>query len=272
MFKSASAQWELILTKPLKAQIKFLTKVCKVNKRDHLEIRGFFFDKLSFSLVRKIFGLVDDVIETEAIDYSFQDLIYDRLLYVSEIAHLYPDDVKGDENIIFGEGYHVYSASYDDLDRINNFVNSHDDIQSICDLGSGTGRAVLYMALMMDKEVEFLGLELVDNRVVFTNSIVERFDLKNIRFKTQDFLDHPESFEGFDAYYLFDPVGTDDVALMVSHFEDMILGGAKFYILFISGWDDLLHEALKKLDSLEVIDSFSSSKQEDRFVTFFKVI
>jgi len=50
-FKSPQAQWQNILSKPLKQQTKFLNKVCKVNRRDALVIREAFFDNLSFDLV-----------------------------------------------------------------------------------------------------------------------------------------------------------------------------------------------------------------------------
>jgi len=130
MFKSPRAQWEIILTKPLKKQSKFLNKICYVNRRDNLILRGAFFENLSFSLVRKIFKMVKDIVEVEEIDFSLRELIFDRLLWVSEIAHLYPIDRNAEENIIAGEGYHVYSACYYDLDLINTFLNSKDDINS----------------------------------------------------------------------------------------------------------------------------------------------
>ncbi|MBT4790143.1 MAG: methyltransferase domain-containing protein [Halobacteriovoraceae bacterium] len=272
MFKSPRTQWENILTKPLVKQTKFLNKVCSVNRKDNLVIRQAFFENLSFALVKQIFKLVKNVIKADGIDFSFQDLILDRLLWVSEISHLYPEDREVEENIIFGEGYHVYTACYYDLDLIIEFINSHDDINSVCDLGSGTGRALLYMALEVDRELEYVGLELVNERVEFTNSIAKYFDLKNLFFKTCNFLERPNDFLGFDGYYLYDPVGTDDVSLLVSYFEKMISDGAKFYILFISGWDDLMLDALDKLETLEKIDSIKSRKQQDRYVNFYKVI
>ena len=272
MFDSPVTQWEKILAKPLKQQTKFLNKICKVNRRDALVIREAFFNNLSFPLVQKIFQLVENVVEADGIDFSFQEIIYDRLLGVIDIEHLYPEDKNVEENIIFGEGYHVYTACYYDLDLIIEFINSKDDIKSLCDLGSGSGRALFYMALEANCEREYVGLELVSNRVEFTNSIVQNFDLKNIFFKTSNFLKTPEDFLGFDAYYLYDPVGTDDVPLLISYFEKMINDGATFYILFISGWDDIMLDALNNLECLEKISSISSRKQEDRYVNFYKVI
>lgn len=272
MFKTPSAQWEKILTKPLEKQIKFLNKVCSVSRNDSLMIRGAFFNNLSFDLVKKVFKLVRNVVKNDGIDSSFEDLILDRLLWVSEIAHLYPEDRSVAENIIFGEGYHVYSAAYDDLDLINKFLNSRDDIESLCDLGSGTGRALLYIALEADRKIDYLGLELVSNRVEFTNSIASHFQLGHLNFKTSNFLETPQDFQGYDAYYLYDPVGTDDVSLLISYFAKMIQDGAKFYIIFISGWDDLMHNALNDLTGLKMISTHKSLKQKDRVVNFYKVI
>lgn len=272
MFKTPVAQWEKILTKPLKNQIKFLQKVCKVNRRDELVIREAFFDNLSFDLVKRIFILVEDVVQADGIDYSFQDIIQDRLLRVTGIAHLYPEDKEAEDNIIEGEGYHVYSAGYHDLDLLVVFLDSHKDIKSICDLGSGSGRALLYLALMTSGERKYKGLELVDERVDFTNSIANYFSLKNVSFLASDFLDTPEDFIGYDGYYLYDPVGTDDVDLLTSYFEKMIKDGAKFYILFISGWDELMVNALNNLEKLELISTVKSHKQEGRVVNFYKVI
>jgi SAM-dependent methyltransferase len=205
-------------------------------------------------------------------DFSFRDLIYDRLLGVSEIAHLYPVDKESEENIIEGEEYHIYSACYDDLDLVIDFVNERSDINSVCDLGSGPGRSLLYLALKMNRELEYVGLEIINNRVEFTNAIAQDFGLKNLFFQTSNFLESPDDFLGFDAYYLFDPVGTDDVPLLISYFEKMIADGAKFYIMFISGWDELMLDALDNLASLEKINSVDSRKQLDRYVTFYKVI
>jgi hypothetical protein len=272
MFKTPVAQWEVILTKPLKSQISFLKKVCKVNRKDELVIREAFFNNLSYPLVKKIFKLVADVIETDAIDPSFQEVIYDRLLRVIGIARLYPVDRDAEDNIIEGENYEVYSACYHDLEHIVDFINHQTDINSICDLGSGSGRALLYMALQVNRKIEYMGLELVDNRVEFTNSISKYFNLQNLSFKTSDFLETPEDFHGFGAYYLYDPVGTEDVPVLVSYFVQMIASGASFYILFLSGWDDLMLNALDNLDSLEKIESRKSHKQQDRYLNFYKVI
>ena len=272
MFKSPAKQWEIVLTKPFQKQCVFLNKVCKVNKNDRLIIREAFFENLSFDLVKKIFKLVDDVVDAEKIDYSFKELIQDRLLWITKIAHLYIRDVEAEENIISGEEYNVYSACYYDLDIVSDFINSREDIHSLCDMGSGSGRALLYIILKATEHLECVGLELVNNRVEFTNSIAKHFGLKNLFFKTSDFLENPQDFSGFDAYYLYDPVGTDDVSLLISHFEKMIADGEKFYILFISGWDDLLLNALDKLETLERIESNKSRKQIDRYVNFYKVI
>lgn len=272
MFKTPKKQWEVILTKPLEKQSRFLNKVCKVNRRDALIIREAFFDNLSFELTRKIFKLVLDVVDSGAMDYSFQDIIFDRLLGVSAIAHLYPEDHDREENIIFGEGYHVYTASYHDLDILIDFINSHEDIKSVCDLGSGSGRAIFYMALKAQRDLEFVGLELVSERVDFTNAIVKNFALGNVMFKTSNFLENPKSFLGFDAYYLYDPVGTDDVDLLVSYFAKMISNGDKFYILFVSGWDEIMLNELNNLKGLKLLSSTNSHKQEDRYINFYKVI
>lgn len=272
MFKSPARQWEIILTKPLEKQAAFLNKVCKVNKKDRLVIREAFFENLSFDLIKPIFKMVLDVVEADKIDHSFLELIQDRLLWITKVAHLYPRDIDAEENIIEGEEYNVYSACYYDLDLVIDFINSHDDIKTLCDLGSGSGRALLYIILMSNRSLECVGLELIDNRVEFTNSLARHFKLPNLFFKTSDFLDNPEDFLGFDAYYLYDPVGTDDVPLLISHFEKMITDGAKFYILFISGWDDLMLNALGELENLELIDSISSRKQLDRYVNFYKVV
>lgn len=271
MFQSPRAQWEKILAKPLKNQSKFLNKICKVNRKDRLLIRGAFFEELSFPLVRQIFKLVRNVVDADQMDPGFQEVIFDRLIGVSEISHLYPKDHDAEDNIIFGEEYHVYSACYHDLDIVVEFINAHDDIKSLCDLGSGAGRAIFFITLEVNHDLECVGLELVEERVDFSNAIVQKFNLKNLFFKTSDFLDTPDDFHGFDAYYLFDPVGTDEVPLLISHFEKMIKDGAKFYILFISGWDNIMLDALNELSGLELIDSKISRKQEDRFVNFYKV-
>lgn len=270
-FKSPKTQWENILTKPLKKQSDFLCKVCKVNKNDNLVIREAFFNDLSFSLTKQIFRLVKNVVATDRIDISFQDIILDRLLGVSDVAHLYPEDREAENNIITGEGYHVYTASYRDLDLIIDFIKSRDDIKNLCDLGSGSGRALFYMALELSQKIQFMGLELIDERIQFTQNIANVFKLDNMKFKTSNFLETPEDFSGFDSYYLYDSVGTEDVPLLVSYFENMIQEGAKFYILFISGWDDIMLNELDSLEGLSKIDSNKSFKQEDRFVNFYKV-
>jgi len=265
-------QWENILNKPLQNQTKFLNEICSVNSKDNLVINEDYFENLSFELVKRIFDLVRKIVDSDGIDYSFQEIIFDRLLWVSEIAILYPVDKSSEDNIISGEEYYIYSTCYEDLDSIIEFINSQDSINSICDLGSGPGRALFYMALEMNRVLEYVGLELVPDRVEFTNAIVDIFNLKNVKFQTCDFLENPDKFLGFDAYYLFDPVGTDEVDLLISHFKKMIDDGAKFYIIFISGWDDLMLNELNNLKSLEKISGFDSAKQLDRYVNFYKVI
>jgi SAM-dependent methyltransferase len=191
---------------------------------------------------------------------------------IENIPEIYIEDKEAETNIIHGEGYHVYTANYHDLDLLVDFVNSHADIKSVCDLGSGSGRALFYLALEINRELEYVGLELVDDRVKFTNSIAQKFKLNNMLFKTSDFLETPEEFLGFGCYYLYDPVGTDDVDLLLSYFEKMIKDGAKFYIMFISGWDELMLDGLNNLEGLEIISTVSSHKQPDRYVNFYKVI
>ena len=44
-----------------------------------------------------------------------------------------------------------------------------------------------------------------------------------------------------------------------------------FYIIFISGWDDLMLNALDGLENLEKLETNKSRKQIDRFVNFYKV-
>ena len=270
MFLSPVSQWEKIFTKPFNKQVKFIQKVCKVNRRNELVLREAFFNNLSFSMVRQICKLVKLMVSEDILDYSDQEIIFDRLLRVIGISKLYVVEPDAEDNIISGEGYHVYSASYLDLDLVTEFINTHSDINSICDLGSGSGRALLYMALQSNHKVEFVGLELVEDRVDFTNDIAKYFNLKNIMFKTSDFLETPEDFEGFGAYYLYDPVGTDEVDLLISYFKQMIKAGHKFYIMFITGWDDLFLNALNEIDDLEKLDTYKSFKQEGRSVSFYK--
>lgn len=271
MFKSPVAQWEAIFNKSLDKQYKFLNKVCKVNRRDALVIREAFFNKLSFALVQNIFDLVERAIENDKFDGSFREIVFDRLLGISNIAHLYPENRKAADNLIHGEQYHIYSACYNDLDIVNDFIDSHQDITTICDLGSGSGRSLFYMALKAQRRLDFLGLELVKERIDFTNNIANGFCLDNLRFKQSNFLESPKDFDGFSAYYLFDPVGTNDVPLLISYFEKLISDGAKFYMLFISGWDDIMLNALNKVSKLELLSSSPSSKQDDRYVNFYKV-
>ncbi|EQC52199.1 methyltransferase domain-containing protein, partial [Bacteriovorax sp. DB6_IX] len=269
---SSSQKWESILSKSLEEKTKFLNKICHINKRDALVLEERLFDGLSFSLVKEIFVLVEEVISANGFDPSFKPLIFDRLLQIIDIEELYPEEYDdSDSNIIHGEGYHVYSASYEDLKRLTTFISDHPEIHSLCDLGSGSGRALFYMALMSSPKIKFHGLELVKERVDFTNNIVNHFAIPNLSFQTSNFLDTPEDLEGYDAYYLFDPVGTDDVPRLIASFEKMIKEGKKFYMLFISGWDDLMLNALDSLDGLEKLDSFDSQKQDDRFVNFYKV-
>jgi len=271
-FLSPKSQWEKVLSQPLAKQVKFLNKVCKINKRDALEIREVFFEKLDYPLVRKIVKLVNDVVEAGEFDPSFVPLIYDRLLRVIDVEDLYPEEYQDDDdNVIFGEGYHVYSAGYKDLDLLVDFVNSHKDIKSLCDLGSGSGRALLYLALQIEQKMNYLGLELVDERVVFTNAIADHFQLENVSFKTSNFLETPTDFHGYDSYYLYDPVGTTQVPTLIAHFKELIASGAKFYILFISGWDEIMLTALDEMDDLEKLSTTNSRKQEGRVVNFYKV-
>jgi hypothetical protein len=272
-FLKPHAQWERILSKPIEKQIKFLNKVCHVNKRDALVIREAFFDNLSFPLIKEIFLLVRRVVDAGGIDPEFEKIICDRLLRITEVEELYPEEYEDDDdNVIFGEGYHVYTASYSDLDFVIDFIKKNESIKSICDLGSGSGRAIFYLSLMLNSNYRFKGIELVEQRVDFTNKLVNYFDLTNVEFEAADFLKRPETFDGYDAYYLYDPVGTNQVPILISLFEEKIKRGEKFYILFISGWDDVMLNALNGLDSLELKQSLESTKQDERFVNFYQVI
>lgn len=277
-FQKPAKKWQSVLEDSIDNQSKFLNKICKVNSRDALVLKERYFDGIDYPLMNKIFKSVKEIISRGEFDPSFRDLIYDRLLQIIDIEHLYPEEYEdgnecnGDEdNVIFGENYHVYTACYDDLDLLIKFINSHPEIKGLCDLGSGTGRALLYMALMMDRKLDYLGLELVDERVEFTKNVAKYFDLKNVKFQTCDFLENPEAFAGYDAYYLYDSVGTENVPRLISHFKDLIDSGAKFYLLFISGWDEIMLNALNDLEGLELIETNKSRKQEGRVVNFYKV-
>ncbi|MGI4993504.1 methyltransferase domain-containing protein [Halobacteriovorax sp. GFR7] len=275
-FQKSDKKWKKVLAEPIDKQSKFLNKICKINKRDSLVLTERYFDGIDYPLMADIFKSVKTIISRGEFDPSFRDLIYDRLLRIIDIEHLYPEEYEDgnecngdDDNVIFGENYHVYTACYDDLDLLINFINSRDDIKSVCDLGSGTGRALLYMALMMNKRLNYLGLELVDERVQFTNSVSEHFHLDHVKFQTCDFLENPEAFAGHDVYYLYDSVGTDNVPRLVSHFKELIDTGAKFYLLFISGWDEIMLNALDNLSGLKKIESHTSRKQQGRVVNFY---
>ncbi len=275
-FLNPQKRWQQVLSRPLADQSKFLNKICKINRRDALVLKEAYFDNLDFETVGEIMTLVKNVITAGQFDPSFRDLIYDRLLKVIDIEHLYPEEYEegnecngDDNNIIFGENYHVYTACYDDLDLLVEFINAHPEITSLCDLGSGTGRALLYLALKIKSKLNYLGLELVDERVQFTNKLASEFKLDNLKFKTCDFLENPKAFAGYDAYYLYDSVGTDNVPRLISHFKDLIDSGAKFYLLFISGWDEIMLSALNSLDGLEMLEGHDSNKQEGRVVNFY---
>ncbi|MFG1485151.1 methyltransferase domain-containing protein [Halobacteriovorax sp. RZ-2] len=275
-FQKSDKKWKKVLAEPIDKQSKFLNKICKINKRDSLVLTERYFDGIDYPLMAEIFKSVKTIISRGEFDPSFRDLIYDRLLRIIDIEHLYPEEYEDgnecngdDDNVIFGENYHVYTACYDDLDLLINFINSRDDINSVCDLGSGTGRALLYMALMMNKKLNYLGLELVDERVQFTNSVSEHFQLDHVKFQTCDFLENPEAFAGHDVYYLYDSVGTENVPRLVSHFKELIDSGSKFYLLFISGWDEIMLNALDNLSGLKKIESHTSRKQEGRVVNFY---
>lgn len=277
MFQKPVNKWKKVLKRPIEKQTKFLNKICKVNRRDALVLKEKYFEDLSFDMVREIFSLVNKTIANGGFDPSFRDLILDRLLRVINIESLYPEEYEDDnvcngddDNVIFGENYHVYTACYDDLNLIVDFINSKTEIKTVCDLGSGSGRALLYMALKMDRKVDYLGLELVDERVKFTNSIVDHFSLNNLKFKTCDFLETPQAFQGFDAYYLYDSVGTQNVPRLISHFKDLMKLDKRFYLVFISGWDDIMLNALGQIDELEELACFDSHKQEGRFVKFYQ--
>ncbi|MFG1494394.1 methyltransferase domain-containing protein [Halobacteriovorax sp. ZH4_bin.1] len=275
-FQKSDKKWKKVLAEPIDKQSKFLNKICKINKRDSLVLTERYFDGIDYPLMAEIFKSVKTIISRGEFDPSFRDLIYDRLLRIIDIEHLYPEEYEDgnecngdDDNVIFGENYHVYTACYDDLDLLINFINSRADIKSVCDLGSGSGRALLYMALMMNKKLNYLGLELVDERVQFTNSVSEHFQLDHVKFQTCDFLENPESFAGHDVYYLYDSVGTENVPRLVSHFKELIDSGSKFYLLFISGWDEIMLNALDNLCGLKKIESHTSCKQEGRVVNFY---
>ncbi|MFG1481940.1 methyltransferase domain-containing protein [Halobacteriovorax sp. HFRX-2_2] len=275
-FQKSDKKWKKVLAEPIDKQSKFLNKICKINKRDSLVLTERYFDGIDYPLMAEIFKSVKTIISRGEFDPSFRDLIYDRLLRIIDIEHLYPEEYEDgnecngdDDNVIFGENYHVYTACYDDLDLLINFINSRDDIKSVCDLGSGTGRALLYMALMMNKKLNYLGLELVDERVQFTNTVSEHFQLDHVKFQTCDFLENPEAFAGHDVYYLYDSVGTENVPRLVSHFKELIDSGSKFYLLFISGWDEIMLNALDNLSGLKKIESHTSRKQEGRVVNFY---
>ncbi|MFG1499528.1 methyltransferase domain-containing protein [Halobacteriovorax sp. XZX-3] len=276
-FQKADKKWKKVLAGPIDQQSKFLNKICQVNSRDALVLRERFFDNIEFPLMTEIFKSVKKIIARGEFDPSFRDLIYDRLLRIIDIEHLYPEEYEegnecngDDDNVIFGENYHVYTACYDDLDLLISFINSRSDIKSVCDLGSGTGRALLYMALMMDKKLDYLGLELVEERVEFTKSVASYFKLDNVKFETCDFLENPQAFAGRDVYYLYDSVGTDNVPRLIAHFKDLIDSGAKFYLLFISGWDEIMLNALDNLAGLEKLESHQSRKQKGRVVNFYR--
>ncbi|WP_419168278.1 methyltransferase domain-containing protein [Halobacteriovorax sp.] len=279
MFQKPEKKWTKVLSQPFEKQSKFLNKICKVNRRDALILNERYFDGLSFPLVGEVVELVQKVIAAGEFDPSFRDLILDRLLRVIGIEELYPEDYEDgnecngdDDNVIFGENYHVYTACYDDLDILVNFINSTDGISNLCDLGSGTGRALFYLAMKVKKELNYLGLELVDERVKFTNKISKYFSLDNVRFQTCDFLEDPQAFHGYDAYYLYDSVGTENVPHLIGHFKNLIDDGQKFYLFFISGWDEIMLSALNELDGLKLVEGNDSHKQEGRVVNIYQTL
>lgn len=272
--KSPSSQWESAIKGTLSEKVQFLNSICKINENEALVFNERFFSGLKFPLISKIFLLVDEVVASGGFDPDFKEVIYDRLLSISDVQDLYPEEyVEGEDNIIFGEGYYVYTACYEDLALVKNFIAKHEEIRNICDLGAGSGRSLFYLNLMtqdLNRDFKYIGLELVDERVQFTNSLVLDFELKNMMFKTCDFIKNPEAFRGFDGYYVFDPVGTDDVPKLASHFKDLIASGKTFYIFFISGWDEMLLNALESLSGLVKIEGHKSHKQEGRVVNFYK--
>ncbi|WP_034721232.1 hypothetical protein, partial [Bacteriovorax sp. DB6_IX] len=83
---------ESILSKSLEEKTKFLNKICHINKRDALVLEERLFDGLSFSLVKEIFVLVEEVISANGFDPSFKPLIFDRLLQIIDIEELYPEE------------------------------------------------------------------------------------------------------------------------------------------------------------------------------------
>lgn len=129
------------------------------------------------------------------------------------------------------------------------------DGESIIDVGSGFGRVGLFIGLCFPK-VQYLGLELVAERVECSNKAAVRNNFKNISFKEQDLLLPEYALPTADYYYFYDPLeleGLQKVSLDLKN--QSVLNQRKLKIIALSGYDEGLITHFNNQDWLQGIRS-----------------
>lgn len=133
---------------------------------------------------------------------------------------------------------------------------------TIVDIGSGFGRVGLFLGLCFPK-VNYLGYEIVAQRVECALKVTKQNNLNNIKFETENILDSGFVIPGADIYYLYDPLDKAGLEL----FSEKIKDKKNFKLVAIGGYDDFLIEFF---DGLPWLDK-TKSLNDDYFKTKLQI-
>jgi len=175
----------------------------------------------------------------------------------------------------FGLPPESYSTRYDHLSKIFKSLNLQPG-SKIVDLGSAFGRVGFFIGLQYPT-VDFVGFEIVPERVREAERVRRHLDIQNIAFKEQNLADLAFTIPTADVYFFYDPVSESTLQKIIGELAALKKKSRSFHIVAIEGRGQLLKTMrslpwLKDVTPPNTFDPMNANKPVCRDTMIFETI
>ena len=119
----------------------------------------------------------------------FQDYFFDLFSFYKGQKQAKTPEKFGEMEFGMNSNHIVFSTSYEDLDIIFDYMAKNTSVRSLLDIGCHVGRIGFYLSLM-HPQIDYTGVEIIQDRADFATQKAKDFCLKNTRFFCKDIFDN----------------------------------------------------------------------------------
>ncbi len=182
------------------------------------------------------------VLQTHARVYQVEKAAQEALIKEYGSFNNIPSEIRGTNDP------HGLQTKFSALLDIFSVLNLPPDSQMV-DLGSGFGRIGNFVGLTRP-DIQFLGYELIKERVDLAQETAQRFDFNRVGYQQQDLSDPQFTPKAADIYYMFDPT-TKEVRQKIFKDLEQVHEKQSFRLIVSSGWSNNILAELRKLPWLK---------------------